>query len=127
MIRALTEDAMEEGLAFKTGAAIQGADGSCYSPGMSCRTTLAVTLIVAMAAIAGCGSNDCVAEGQQIGAKVVGAPTTCCEGLAPIPVRVPADNGTCSVAPPDVQVCTRCGDGVCGSGENRCNCPGDCK
>lgn len=24
-------------------------------------------------------------------------------------------------------VCAQCGNGVCGNGENRCNCPADCK
>jgi eight-cysteine-cluster-containing protein len=24
-------------------------------------------------------------------------------------------------------VCTKCGDGICGKGENKCNCPEDCE
>lgn len=24
-------------------------------------------------------------------------------------------------------ICTKCGDGICGKGENKCNCPKDCK
>jgi hypothetical protein len=88
---------------------------------------LAMAMMLAMVALANCGSSDCVAEGQQIGAKVVGASTTCCQGLTPIALSFAEDSGACSVAPADSQVCTRCGDGVCGTGESRCNCPADCK
>ena len=57
---------------------------------------------------------------------------TCCQGLKgitpwqPMPMLNGSRNSTC-IAPPDGSViCTRCGDGVCGAGENRCDCPQDC-
>jgi hypothetical protein len=34
---------------------------------------------------------------------------------------------TCAYPMCDCFVCTKCGDGVCGIGENHCNCPQDCK
>lgn len=51
----------------------------------------------------------------------------CCEPL----VRVSAyeartgEAGACLVSKADRFVCTRCGDGICGPGEDRCNCQ-DC-
>jgi hypothetical protein len=57
----------------------------------------------------------------------------CCSGLSGIstsqPLVEPAvDGGTCSTpfALDPTRVCARCGDGICGQGENRCNCPQDC-
>jgi hypothetical protein len=57
-----------------------------------------------------------------------GAPA-CCGGLQLIsldklsgPVCVPATGGTGD----NSGYCTACGDGVCTSPENLCNCPADC-
>ena len=33
----------------------------------------------------------------------------------------------CAIPMCDCEVCTKCGDGICGKGENHCNCPQDCK
>lgn len=67
------------------------------------------------------GLSACRGEGRDIEGKE----GRCCEGLSAIPASRPED-GECRDAPPSVQVCARCGDGVCGPGENRCNCAGDC-
>jgi len=64
----------------------------------------------------------CRGEGQDIEGKDAGR---CCAGLAAIAESRP-EGGECRAAPPSVQVCARCGDGVCGPGENRCNCAEDC-
>lgn len=51
----------------------------------------------------------------------------CCEGLKPISCIKPA-NGICPSRPCAGAVyCARCGNGICGPGENMCNCPRDCK
>ena len=45
------------------------------------------------------------------------------------PVDAPdSDGGTCSTPfnLDPTRICTRCGNGQCGAGENRCNCPADC-
>jgi hypothetical protein len=65
----------------------------------------------------------CRGEGQDVEGKEPGA--GCCEGLAAIAESRP-EEGECRSAPPSVKVCARCGDGVCGKGENRCNCAEDC-
>lgn len=33
----------------------------------------------------------------------------------------------CAIPMCDCEICTKCGDGICGKGENHCNCPKDCK
>lgn len=67
----------------------------------------------------------CRGEGQDRDAKDLSQP--CCPGLRAISSAQPLANGRCeSSAPPSVQVCTRCGDNVCGVGENTCNCAQDC-
>jgi hypothetical protein len=49
----------------------------------------------------------------------------CCPGLAPVAASEEQD-GRCAPLAPDAVVCVRCGDGVCGAGENECRCPSDC-
>ena len=67
----------------------------------------------------------CVAQGNTLEAKDICS--TCCPGLTRIESSERVDGGTCEpTAPPSVFVCAACGDGVCGAGENACNCPGDC-
>ncbi len=75
---------------------------------------------------AGCGKADagnCSGEDKQFFAKQLGA--ACCAGLTRIAGTEAVDGG-CSQVPPDLFVCTRCGNGLCGPGESRCNCPNDC-
>jgi hypothetical protein len=54
----------------------------------------------------------------------------CCSGLNKIgPDSPDSFSGEC-VRPIGAQgpyVCAKCGDGICGKGENRCNCSQDCK
>jgi hypothetical protein len=55
----------------------------------------------------------------------------CCRGLTVVPWSVPVveprgDGGDCSLVDEYAFVCVQCGDGRCGPGENRCNCPADC-
>lgn len=50
----------------------------------------------------------------------------CCPGLAPVSCDKPDSNGNCNEGCVGTSVCTKCGDGTCGKGENRCNCPSDC-
>ncbi|MCX6796216.1 MAG: hypothetical protein NTW06_01835 [Candidatus Falkowbacteria bacterium] len=66
----------------------------------------------------------CAKEGEVIGS--VGMPASCCEGLKPLGPG--GYNGDCSIpAPPGgLAHCARCGDKICGNGENKCTCPEDC-
>lgn len=78
--------------------------------------------------------GSCRGEGESFEGKVICA--HCCEGLqriAPLvvgeadPLGADSANPTCVwAAPVSVIVCARCGDGICGKGENRCNCSVDC-
>ncbi len=51
-----------------------------------------------------------------------GSPDLCCERLQVLAV---ADPITCESIKGGY-ICSDCGDGVCGTWENRCNCPEDC-
>ncbi|HAI98732.1 TPA: hypothetical protein DCL30_04325 [Candidatus Peribacteria bacterium] len=68
--------------------------------------------------------SECLAEGET-GSPVMNS-SPCCEGLKAVPTSVPGDGGTCSVSILEQFVCTLCGNGECGTGENRCNCVEDC-
>jgi hypothetical protein len=49
----------------------------------------------------------------------------CCEGLTAIGQCEMAGD-SCACLPCMCFVCTKCGNGMCGPGENLCNCPQDC-
>ncbi len=69
-------------------------------------------------------SSTCIGEGRRIG----GGNAPCCEGLKKVPdIAGPDASGRCAaVYVSSGSVCAMCGDGVCGTGENACNCPVDC-
>jgi fibro-slime domain-containing protein len=68
--------------------------------------------------------TSCIPEGES-GAVVPGS--TCCAGLTPIGTSAPDQSGNCPEIPPvGAFICTMCGNGICGPGENKCNCPQDC-
>ncbi len=66
----------------------------------------------------------CIAEGES-GPFVPDAPE-CCEGLVPVDCSSPGAGGECDGCA-GAFICTACGDGVCGPGENICRCPEDCE
>ena len=77
--------------------------------------------------------DRCSKAGEFFDAKAL---KYCCPGLQTISHSVPvaepsADGGTCKEIGHDgfttVYICAACADGTCGPGENRCNCPQDCK
>ena len=65
----------------------------------------------------------CVGEGDSY--AVVPPHMECCPGLTAIGCSAPDAGGVC-VECVGAMYCTYCGDGVCGLGENKCNCPVDC-
>jgi hypothetical protein len=72
---------------------------------------------------ADCNTTACTAEGRT---KSMSMPD-CCAGLKSILNQIPAGDGTCGGVPNDGSViCANCGNGICGAGENKCNCPADC-
>lgn len=80
------------------------------------------------------GGKRCVAEGHKFSGKDLGR--GCCEGLTRLDTDHPAADPSQRIEgyalgcepgePPDSKVCAQCGNGRCGPGENRCNCPADC-
>jgi hypothetical protein len=50
----------------------------------------------------------------------------CCEGLIQVENSAPDAGGACVPAVNQSFTCAQCGNGICGLGENRCNCPADC-
>ncbi len=81
-------------------------------------------------------TTNCLPEGKTyIGSS--DNDNQCCPGLTPawdcdeVPVNCdPADPNcvgfTCSCPKCLCYVCVKCGDGICGLGENKCSCPDDC-
>jgi hypothetical protein len=74
----------------------------------------------------------CIPEGSSFDAKNSSLGVFCCAGLTRIEESFPTEAGGdpnlpgCAFGPPSIKRCSKCGDGVCGAAENRCNCPDDC-
>ncbi len=78
--------------------------------------------------------GDCRKAGEEIEGKVICA--ECCPGLSRQGIYALEDKWPPAVdhlpegcdldAPVSLGICILCGDGVCGAGENFCNCPQDC-
>ena len=70
-------------------------------------------------------TEDCAKEGESV--PVVPGALKCCEGLTKISCARPDANGNCPEGCVGASICANCGNGICGLGENKCNCPEDCK
>jgi len=70
-------------------------------------------------------AKNCTPEGESY--AVVPEAKPCCEGLTVIGCDKPDASGNCPPACAGASYCTKCGDGICGKGENKCNCPQDCE
>jgi hypothetical protein len=75
-------------------------------------------------AVGGEGSR-CVCKCMDENVPCIPGTIPCCEGLTHIPLSM-EQNGQCITASCG-SICRPCGNGVCDSGENRCNCPQDCQ
>jgi len=69
-------------------------------------------------------SSACTAEGQRY--SIHPGSLSCCPGLSAISCASPDVGGNCQSCV-GASVCTQCGNGICGAGENKCNCPSDCQ
>jgi hypothetical protein len=67
-----------------------------------------------------------VKEGDSYPITFSAAPPECCSGLAAIGCSTPDSEGFCGEPCVGAMVCAQCGNGICGLGENICNCPTDC-
>lgn len=66
----------------------------------------------------------CGVEGEVFGEPA--GSLVCCEGLVAVWHGEPDQFGNCGADFFPAAICTACGDQVCGSAENFCNCPMDC-
>jgi hypothetical protein len=71
-----------------------------------------------------CKNSDCAKEGESV--PVIPDAPECCSGLIKIPCDKPDNNGDCKFGCDGASICANCGNGICGPGENKCNCPDDC-
>lgn len=79
-------------------------------------------------------NKQCLAEGEkdyvhEYKASINEYGYMCCSGLTPLDggEYLGAD-GVCYPGGGDMRIlCTKCGNGICGLGENKCNCPQDCQ
>jgi len=75
-----------------------------------------------------CEEKECAKEGKTISIMPLPDPEAekylCCEGLQEGIIF--SDIEECSPML-DAAVCIDCPNGICGAGENRCNCPEDCE
>ena len=63
--------------------------------------------------------TECVKEGEKKGVS-----EECCAGLKIIPIY---NDNTCEAFAKSLWYCTNCGDEICKSPEDKCNCPNDCE
>ena len=70
-----------------------------------------------------CGASDkCIGEGES-GSGIFN--DFCCSGLKRVSSSI-GDGINCAAITDGSFICANCGNGICGKGENACNCPGDC-
>lgn len=84
--------------------------------GLSAKTSVSVNV----------GGTTCIGEDGPLGAVVPSNTNVCCSGLIQIGTAV-SDGNLCQWLMGGRGYCTKCGDGICRSPENACNCPNDCK
>ena len=77
-----------------------------------------------------CEESECAGEGEIISIMPLPDPEAkmylCCEGLKQGGVFSDDGDGKCYPMM-DAAVCIDCPNGICGLGENKCNCPEDCE
>jgi len=71
------------------------------------------------------GEKRCYREGEDFN-LFDNSEAKCCEGLTKINYSFNEGN-TCITPTCPCYICTKCGDGHCGIGENKCNCSQDCQ
>lgn len=94
-------------------------DGVCDAPESACNCA------------SDCGNEtpDCMSEGE-VGTTQTQFAPACCPGLVAVAASYAKSEGSgvvCESPASGAFTCVRCGDGVCGMGENGCRCPQDCE
>lgn len=71
--------------------------------------------------------NGCAKAGEGDGAPGPNSPiVTCCSGLTKINGCLELRNGVCEPLVGCGGICSDCGNKICETWENKCNCPSDC-
>ena len=72
--------------------------------------------------------TGCIGAGGKLRSNGEENGKRCCEGLTEVFDQWELDSeGNCLALDNYGYHCLKCGDGACGKGENKCNCPQDCK
>ncbi len=95
-------------------------DGACISFNTVCGNAACETGETAASCPADCAVKICVKEGGIIDWRLPRTPE-CCAGLTKI---LDCSESNCSKS--SNSICAKCGNGKCGIGENKYNCPKDC-
>lgn len=115
---------------------------TCFSAGYQCAPGLECIQISQVLGSDKCRNPNCPERADCICPETPTPPPTCtpegksmpvypgyqcCSGLTPISTAKPDVNGKCPTSPPlGASICAKCGNKICGPGENKCNCPNDC-
>ncbi|MFA6376142.1 MAG: peptidoglycan-binding protein [Candidatus Paceibacterota bacterium] len=76
---------------------------------------------------ADCGTIKCIGAGEKLEGNGENSGKICCSGLTKVFDQwYLGSDGVCRALDNYGFYCLKCGDGVCGTGENKCNCPADC-
>ena len=97
---------------------------ACTADAKQCPDGSYVSRVAPSCKFAPCPTTSCIKEGQS--GSYAGQVSECCAGLSAITNQT-VIGSSCSTVSGTIFVCAKCGDGVCGLGENKCNCPQDCK
>lgn len=102
------------------------------------KKTLSVLIIIFVVVVAGLiwvfGFNNsnkilCVSAGEAANNPSLGPNGffgECCEGLKEIPAYYESEE-VCVLGLGGANICSDCGNNICETWENKCNCPEDCK
>ncbi len=109
--------------------------GKCVKPGAPCGAGYAPSEAQPNGCDAAAGGSlcclpagtNCVMEGR-VGNRIDQQTNNdyCCDGLSETPNSSITNGGECATPLDGSFVCGKCGDGVCGIGENFCRCEADC-
>ncbi|MBN2095033.1 MAG: hypothetical protein JW727_03215 [Candidatus Aenigmarchaeota archaeon] len=119
-----------DGVCVETGLAAGSPVGTC----INCGNGICESIENVCNCPQDCGETECAENGEIVYGIVSFGPTECCGPTAGIKPNAFLDpvNGYC-MAPNDGSrgTCVEgwdvsCGNGVCGAGEDKCNCPADC-
>lgn len=102
--------------------------------GTRARLVVSFAVCIAVGSCSSTGGTEvaCITEGNMYDGESTSLGVHCCSGLTResfvslMESGTATDGGTCAAGPLNLFICLRCGNGVCESAENHCNCAVDC-